>query len=262
VLDDTLVVGIANHTESSELPFSLGGETIVRDEDTVLAAHLTGFTTGGGIEVVEFVASLTTELASEIDVGLESRLTAEVGKIESNDALVDKDFLINTVGTPDAVLGGLFPRDTDDRILVVDGALEIVVDEALAPSQLVAPAVGVGIDGTNAFGILFAVSTTHPVDELTIGLVCDLSLVKVERRDGDRVSDIVPLITGIVRHATHDKGATLDEDEAGSGDLFVVLRHFETAPIGVIVVPTRGGRFLLAATDKDKGDSEEERCVS
>ena len=253
MLDDALVVGVANHTKGGKLPFSLGGEAIVGNQDAVLATHLTGFATGAGVKVVEFVLRLATILASQVNIGLEGRFATQVGQVENNDTLVDKNLLVDAVGTPDAVFLSLLPADSDNRILVVDGALEIIVHKALAPSQLVAPAVGVGIYGTHALGIFLAIGAFHPIYIFAIHLVRDLSFVHIERRNGDVVGNVIPLETRIIGDAAHSESATLDEHEARSGDLLVILRHFKSAPFRVVVVPTRGSRFLLAAARDDQG---------
>ena len=168
MLNDTFVISITNHTQGCEFPFSLCRQTVIRHEDTVLATHLTRFATGTGVEIFELCLGLTTILTCKIDIGLECRLTTEVGKVKNDDTLVDENLLIDAVSTPYTIFRSLLPSHADNRILVVDGALEVIIHKAFTPCQPVTPAVGVRINGTYTLGIFLTVGTCHPINIFAI----------------------------------------------------------------------------------------------
>ena len=191
VLDDTLIEGVANHTKSGELPFSFGRETVVGQENTIGTTDVTILTTAGGIKV-RHTFTFTLVKTGQIDIGLEGFGTGELRLCKVDDAGINKDFLVDTVGTPFAELRGLLPSHTDNRIVVEHSALEIVLDEVLDPGEALTPHVGVGINLLDQFGILLAIGTVHPIYKLAVGEIGHLGLVDVERRDGDGVDEIVP----------------------------------------------------------------------
>ena len=67
------------------------------------------------------------------------------------------------------------------------------------------------------------------------------------RRHRHGVRRVVPAVTRIFADMPHHKRTALDEDQSGSRILLGDTRHIVAAPVGVVIVPTRGGRLAIIA---------------
>ena len=242
-LEHTLVQGVADGGISGILPFRLCWQAILRQQDTVFHLHVAVLAAG---DVTETFLSLSlVGFVGQVSVGVEIAFCGR-GLGELDIAAIHQNLLIDTVGTPSSVVGGLQPVDTHHGIVTESRVAEIVFHLRFIVSQAVAPHSLVG-DGVviDHFQVLRDENALQPIEVLEVVDVGDLALIHVERGDRDAARGVVPVLHHVLFHLAHHEGTAFDEDEAGTGGLLLEGSHLETAVLGIVVIPARGGGFLF-----------------
>ena len=177
-------------------------------------------------------------MASQISISVEVFFVL-LGRIPIEDASINEHQLVDTVGTPSAVVIGLYPSHTYHRIVVIGGMAEVNLNHGLIVRQTVTP--NQGIRGGIAYHlrIVLAVNAVQPVDVLAIVHIADLGAVHQEGRHGDLARRVVPRISQVVGCSTHHEGSTFDGNQAGTDFLVVHFSNFKATVVGIVVSPTR-----------------------
>ena len=167
---------------------------------------------------------------------------------------IDQALFVDPIGSPFAVLVGLYPANTYNRIVFESGVAEVIVHMGFVERKAVAPNIGVWKARTVRGGIGLSKDFAHPVDVFAIRNIRHLDFVHVKAGNSRVFGRIVRIQGDGLLGCTHDKGSTGYKDHPGRGRS-IVVDAFESQAIRVTVFPGGGGGALVhqPATVKQKG---------